>query len=114
MVRLILLAIVLLVLFAGGLAVALFHFFGWKGLVAFPFVAIALVWLGKVIVQKLISLAAGRLLSIKSEVLRGATMTVRSVVPVPEPLDIEIEELDEDEKEEDESNGSLNGKRGIE
>jgi hypothetical protein len=105
MVRLILVAIVLLVLFAGGLAVGLFHFFGWKGLVAFPLVAIGLVWLGKIILGKLLSVAASKLISIKSEVLRGATMTVRSVTPVPEPPDIELEELDEEEEEMVESNG---------
>jgi hypothetical protein len=104
MLRLILAAVVLLVLFAGGLAVVLFHFLGWKGLVAFPFVAIAFVWLGKIIVGKLLSVAAGKLVSIKSEVLRGATMTVRAVIPVAEP-DIEIEDLDEEKDGPVESNG---------
>ena len=46
MVRLILVAVILALALVAGIAVALNHFFGWKGLIAFPFILIAFVWLG--------------------------------------------------------------------
>jgi len=109
MLRLILLAVLLLLVFVGGLAVALFHFYGWKGMVAFPFILLLLVWGGKFIIGKLIKRFALGLFSMKSSALRGATMTVHSITPVPKPPEVEEEEdkkedepSDEEEKEEEE------------
>ncbi|HWX20348.1 MAG TPA: hypothetical protein VN578_10660 [Candidatus Binatia bacterium] len=107
MLKLILVAILVALLFVGGLAVALFHFWGWKGLVAFPFLLIVLIWVSKVLLGKLFKGLALRLFSMKSSALRGASMTVHSVTPVPEPVgedsaDENEEEGDEDEEVEDE------------
>src|SRR5262245_57241338 len=101
MLRLILLAVLLLLVFVGGLAVALFHFYGWKGMVAFPFILLLLVWGGKFVIGKLIKRFALGLFSMKSSVLRGASMTVHSITPVPKPPEIEEEEEKEDEEEAD-------------
>jgi len=98
MLRLILLAVLLLLVFVGGLAVALFHFYGWKGMVAFPFILLLLVWGGKFVIGKLIKRFALGLFSMKSSALRGATMTVHSITPVPKPPEVEEEEEQADEE----------------
>src|SRR5580765_1306485 len=85
MLKLIFVATVLILAIVGGLAVALNHFFGWKGLIAFPFLLIALVWVGKVVIGKMIKHVALGLFSIKSGVLRGATMTLHSVTAATKP-----------------------------
>ena len=103
MLRLILAGVLLLLLFVGGLAVALFHFYGWKGALAFPILLVVLLWLGKMFIGKLIKGFALSLFSMKSRVLRGATMTVHSIVPVPKPPpEPEMEDEDEEEDESDE------------
>jgi hypothetical protein len=107
MVRMILVVVVLLLALVAGIAVALNHYFGWKGLIAFPFILIALVWLGKVIIGRLIKRFALGLFGMKSGVLRGATMAVHSVTavakpePTPEPEEDTSEEdrIDADEEE---------------
>src|SRR5580765_2336262 len=96
--RLILLAVLFLLILVGGIAVALFHFFGWKGMLAFPFIVIALVWLGKIVIAKLIKDFALVLFSMKSKVLRGAAMTVHSIKPIPKPLPYQPAEGDDEEK----------------
>jgi hypothetical protein len=101
MIQLILVAILVILLAVGGLAVTLFHFWGWKGMVAFPFLLIVLVWLTKVVIGQLIKRFALRLFSMKSGALRGATMTLHSITPVAEPVEEEMDE-DEDEETEDE------------
>jgi hypothetical protein len=106
MLRLILIAITLLLVLVGGLAVALSHFYGWKGLVAFPFILLLLVWLGKVVIGKLLKGFFLRLFSMKSGALRGASVAVHSITPVSEPAhasDKSIEDKDEgtDDSEED-------------
>jgi hypothetical protein len=85
--KLILFAIILVLAIVAGLAVALNHFFGWKGLIVFPFILIALVWAGKVVVGKLVKRFFLGLFSMKAVVLRGATMTVHSVTAVATPAE---------------------------
>jgi hypothetical protein len=97
MLRLILLGVLLLLVLVGGLAVALFHFYGWKGMLAFPFIILLLVWLGKAVIGKLIKGFALSLFSMKSRVLHGASMTVHSIAPVPKPPEPEMDEEEEDE-----------------
>jgi hypothetical protein len=103
MIQLILFAVLLLLILIGGIAVALFHFFGWKGMVAFPFVVLVFVWLGKFLIGKLIKQFALSLFSMKSKVLRGASMKVHSITAVAKPVQ---EESGEDEEEDDESEDS--------
>jgi hypothetical protein len=114
MLKLILVAVLVALLFVGGLAVALFHFWGWKGMVAFPFLLIVLIWVSKVLLGKLFKGLALRLFSMKSGALRGASMTLHSVIPVPKPVEVEEEEENEngedgegdvDEEVEDEEPG---------
>src|SRR5712671_4134121 len=85
MVRLIIVAILALSAFTGGLAIALSHWYGWKGLLAFPFIVLLLLWFGKIVIRKLFRRLALGLFSMKSRALRGATMQVHSIVAVPQP-----------------------------
>jgi hypothetical protein len=101
MIRLIVIAALVFLLFVSGIAVALHHFFGWKGLIAFPFIALALLWLAKVIVARLIKRAVLGLFSMKSGVLRGAGVEVHSITAVPAP-DVETEEDSTDTDSDDE------------
>jgi len=98
MVRLILVVVILLLTLVAGIAVALNHFFGWKGLIAFPFILIGLVWLGKKSIGLLIKRFALGLFGMKSGVLRGATMTVHSIAAVARPEQIPEPEGDESEE----------------
>lgn len=95
--KIILLAVVALLAAAGGLAVALNHYFGWKGLLAFPVLLVGLVWLGKVVIARLVKRFFLGLFGMKARVLRGASMTVHSIVPVPKPEAPEREADSEDE-----------------
>jgi hypothetical protein len=107
---------------AGGLAVLLFHLLGWKGLLAFPFLVLALVWIGKVLVSKLIKHFALGLFAMKSRTLRGATMKVHSITAVPKPPeaeaddseDEEAEPSDEDEGEQQQAERDQSGEAGEE
>ncbi|HEY1173599.1 MAG TPA: hypothetical protein VGH19_19700 [Verrucomicrobiae bacterium] len=105
MIRLILIVLLLGLALVGGTAVALHHYFGWKGLVAFPFLLIALLWIGKIIAGKLFKKFLLSMFSMKSRVLREATMTVHSVTAVPmpkmEPAD-DHEHAEEDDDHDDE------------
>src|SRR5262245_42791692 len=101
MLRLILVVVLLVLIFVGGVAAALFHFYGWKGALAFPIVLLALLWLGKIFIGKLIKGFALSLFSMKSRVLRGATMTVHSILPVSKPQEPEAEEEEDEGEEED-------------
>jgi hypothetical protein len=101
MIKLILAVVLVMLLLVGGLAIALFHFWGWKGMVAFPFILVVLVWVAKVIIGQIIKRVGLALFSMKSSALRGASITVHSVTPVAKPVEEETEE-DEDEEEEDE------------
>jgi hypothetical protein len=89
MLRLILLVLLVVFLLIGGVAVALYHFWGWKGLIAFPFVLLIGAWLAKVVVSTLFKRFALGLFGLKSGVLRGATMTVHSVRSIPKPVERE-------------------------
>ena len=102
MVRLILVAVILALALVAGIAVALNHFFGWKGLIAFPFILIAFVWLGKLVIGKLIKRFALGLFGMKSGVLRGATMAVHSITAAPKPE--RAPEPEEGESDEDSDN----------
>ena len=103
MLRLILIAITLLLVLVGGLAVALSHFYGWKGLIAFPFILLLLVWLGKVVIGKLLKGFLLRLFSMKSGALRGASMTVHSITPISEPAQASHKSIAEKDEEADDS-----------
>src|SRR4051812_15163011 len=100
MIRLIFLAVVVGLALVAGIALALQHFFGWKGLIAFPFILILLVWLGKKGIGYLFRRFALSLFSMKSRVLRGAALTVHSITPVPRPRlpEPESETLEDAEK----------------
>ncbi len=105
MLRLILLLALVFCVLVGGLALALNHWFAWKGLVAFPFIVLALLWLGKFVIGAVIKRLALGLFGIKSQVLRGATLQVHSILPVPKPpeqTDEDEPDADEDEEETDE------------
>lgn len=95
MIRLILLVLLVVFLVIGGVAVALYHFWGWKGLIAFPFILLAVAWLAKMIVGSLIKRFALGLFGMKSGVLRGATMTVHSVRSIPKPAESEGDDAEE-------------------
>lgn len=101
MLRLILLAIVAMFVAVGVLAVALFHFWGWRGLVAFPFIIFALLWFVKFAIKSLAKKFALSLFGMKARALRGATMNVHSIKSVPKPPERQAEPDDEDEELED-------------
>jgi hypothetical protein len=87
MLRLILAAFFLFLVAIAGLAIALNYFFGWKGLIAFPFILIALLWVSKIIIGKLFQRLLLRLFSMKSRVLRGAKLRVHSITAVAKPVE---------------------------
>src|SRR2546423_14770848 len=86
MIRLIFLAVVLILFAVAGFVLALEHYFGWKALIALPFVLVLVVWLGKKGIGYLFRRFALGLFSMKSRVLRGAELTVHSIIPVPKPI----------------------------
>ena len=98
MIRLILIVVVALFVIVGGLAVALYHFLGWKGLIAFPFILIAAAWLAKVVISSLVKKFALGLFGMKARALKGATMNVHSIRSVSKPPEPEVES-DEDERD---------------
>jgi hypothetical protein len=99
MLRLIFILIFLFLAIIAGSSIALWHFFGWKGLIALPFILIAVLLLGKKVGGYLFKRVALSLFEMKSRVLRGASMTVHSVTPVAQPKhEGEVEEADEDEE----------------
>lgn len=100
MLRIILVAIVALLAAAGGLALVLNHYFGWKGLLAFPVFLLLLVLLGKLIIGRIFKHFVLGLIGRKAHVLRKASMTVHSIVPISKPAAQEIE-ADEDEAGDD-------------
>jgi hypothetical protein len=110
MLRLVLAAIALFLLLIGGAAAALVYFWGWKGFLAFPFIVALFIWLGVVVVRQLFQRVLLGLFSLKSRVLRGATMTVHSILPVAKPIDLPVSDretngetiVENDEMESDE------------
>src|SRR5215218_1016734 len=99
MLRLIFILILVFFVIISGSSIALWHFFGWKGLIALPFILIALLWLGKKAGGYLFKRVALSLFSMKSKVLRGASMKVHSVTPVAQPkYEDDVEESEEDEE----------------
>ncbi len=105
MLRLILLLALLFCVFVGGLAVALNHWFGWKGMVAFPFILLGILWLGKKLIGNLIKGFASRLISVKARALHGAVVKIHSITPVPNPPEEEGEAEAGQEEEEEEPKG---------
>lgn len=83
--------VVLGLLLLGGVAVLLHHFFGWQGLLAFPFLLLGMLWLAKIIVGHLFKRLALGLFGMKASALRGARLEVHSVTPITKPVEIEIE-----------------------
>jgi hypothetical protein len=99
MLRLIFVLIFVFLASIAGSSIALWHFFGWKGLIALPFILIALLWLGKKVGGYLFKRVALSLFEMKSRVLRGASMTVHSVTPVAQlKHENEMAEAEEDEE----------------
>jgi hypothetical protein len=99
MLRLIFILILVFLAIISGSSIALWHFFGWKGLIALPFILIVLLWLGKKVGGYFFKRVALSLFSMKSKVLRGASMTVHSVTPVAQPKhESEVAEAEEDEE----------------
>src|SRR5438045_3378103 len=99
MMRLIFILILAFVAIIAGSSIALWHFFGWKGLIAIPFILIAMLWVGKKAGGYFFKRAALSLFSMKSRVLQGASMKVHSVTPVAQPKhEGEVEEAGEDEE----------------
>jgi len=100
MIRLILFVVVLFLVIVGVLAVLLFRFLGWWGLIAFPFVILLLVWLAKVIIANLLKRFALGLFGMKARALKGATMNVHSIKSVPKPPKPDNEPDEEDGEDE--------------
>lgn len=112
MIRLILIAVVVFLSLVAGSAIALYHFYSWKGWIALPVVILLLVWIAK----KLIGLAFRRfalgLFTMKSKALRGATLVVHSITPVakpefPEDSEEESAESDDSEEESEEDDAEM-------
>ena len=98
MLRLLFGAVVIGLLLIAGLAVGLYHLWGWKGLIAFPFLLLVILWLAKALVFKAIRRFFIRLISMKGAVLEGASVDVHSVKPVAKSEDWdEFEEQKADE-----------------
>jgi hypothetical protein len=91
MLRLILLFVVAMLVAVGALAIALNHYFGWKWLIAIPFLMIAFAWMAKVVIKSLIRRFTLGLFGMKARALRGATIRVHSVKSVPKPPEPESE-----------------------
>jgi hypothetical protein len=102
MIRIILLAVLFFMLVASGVAVALYHFFGWKGLIAMPFILVAMVGLAVVVIKALVRKILAGLIAAKSAVLRDAKVEVRAVTPVSKSQKAEAEPIDDDEDDEPE------------
>ncbi|MBM3846743.1 MAG: hypothetical protein FJ405_10735 [Verrucomicrobia bacterium] len=104
MFRTLLIITVVLLSLIGGMAVGLYHYFGWKGLLGLPFLILALLWLGKMVVGSLFKKFAGKLFGMKSEVLKDAAVLLHSITPVAKPPQPERSLEDADgAPEEDES-----------
>ena len=100
MIRLILFVVIALFVIVGGLAVALYHFFGWKGLIAFPFILIVAVWVAKIVISNLVKKFALGLFGMKAGALKGAAMNVHSIRSVPKPPEPAPERDEDDESDE--------------
>jgi hypothetical protein len=99
MIRMILISIVVALLVLCGSSIALYQFFGWKGLIALPVIVIAMVWIVKKMIGMVIKKFALGMFGMKSGVLKGATVNVHSVTPVAKPV-VEREESDDDDEDE--------------
>jgi hypothetical protein len=89
MLRLILIAIILLCFTISGIFVVLIQFWGWKGLLAFPFIMVLLGWIIYFAIRRSFTRLLLSLFSLKSRVLRGAKLVVHSVTPIATPAERE-------------------------
>src|SRR5688572_24777836 len=101
MIRLILIVVVVALTLLCGAAIVLYQYLGWKGLIALPFLVLAMVWVAKKMTGLVIKKFALGLFGMKSGALKGATMTVHSILPVAKPVEAEYEATEEDEAEVD-------------
>lgn len=102
MIRMILISIVVALLVLCGSSIALFHFFGWKGLIALPVIVIGMIWMVKKVVGMVIKKFAAGMFGMKSGVLKGATLSVHSVTPVVKPVGGGEDTDDDEDDDEDE------------
>src|SRR5262245_17556118 len=100
MIRFIFIVIMWLLLMVGMVAVILYHFLGWEALVAFPVVIIALVFVEKFFIKRLVRRLFMSPVKAKSRVLQKAKMEVHSVKPVT--VLRRMDEVDESEDKETE------------
>jgi hypothetical protein len=96
MIRLILIVVVLALSIAFGVSVAIYHFWGWKGMIALPFILLVLIWVAKKIIGLLLKKVALGLFGMKSGALKGATMNVHSITPVSKPAEPNLEDGEDD------------------
>src|SRR2546423_5853021 len=89
MIQLILILVVLALALFCGIAIAIYHFFGGKGLIALPFLLLVFVWVGKKIAGFAFKKFALGLMGMKAGVLKGATINVHSITPVAKPSSLE-------------------------
>lgn len=101
MIRIIFIVVVLFLTLIAGLAVVLYHFYGWTGLIALPFLIAVMVWLAKVVITFLFKRFFQGLVGVKSGVLRDAVVVVHSITPVAKPA--EPDSSTEEHVEEDEN-----------
>ena len=97
MIRLILIAVVVFLFLVAGSAIALYHFYSWKGLIALPVVILLLIWIAKKMIGFAFRRFALGLFTMKSKALRGATLAVHSITPIAKPEFPEDLEEDSDE-----------------
>jgi hypothetical protein len=98
MIRMILIALVVGLTVLCGASIALYQYFGWKGLIAVPFLVVALIWIVKKVIGMVFKKFAMGLFGMKSGVLKGATMKVHSVSAVDKPIEPEpVPELEDAE-----------------
>lgn len=102
MIRFILIIVGLALLILVGVTAALQHFFGWKGLIAVPFLLIAMIWIGKKVAGAVIKTFATKLFEGKASVLKGAAIIVHSVTPTSKPVRERHNDSEDEETEESE------------
>lgn len=100
MLQLILMVVVLVLALFTGVALAIYHFFGAKGLIALPFLLLIFVWVGKTIAGFAFKKFALGLMRMKAAALKGATANVRAIMPVAKPVEVQAEDPEDNESAE--------------
>ena len=103
MLRLILIVVVLALALFTGAALAIYHFFGAKGLIALPFLLLIFVWVGKSIAGFAFKKFALGLMGMKATALKGATVKVQSITPVAKPVETQSEDSEDESENADDS-----------